>query len=67
MFTPTHVGRKFNQKLLNILSLFQAHCVTVTVDIEKAFLIVSVQESDHNVLRFLGVQNVNEDHPSSDL
>jgi len=39
-----HVGPKFNQKLLNILVRFRAHRVAVTADIEKAFLMVSVEE-----------------------
>ena len=35
----------------------------MTADIEKAFLMVSVQESDCDVLRFLWVQEVSEDPP----
>jgi len=60
-----HVGPKFNQKLLNILVRFRAHCVAVTADIEKAFLMVSVEESDHDALRFLWVHNVEEDPPKT--
>ena len=58
-----HVGPKFNQKLLDILIRFQAHCVAVTADIEKAFLVVSIEENDRDALRFLWVHNVQENPP----
>jgi hypothetical protein len=57
-----HVGPKFNQKLLDILIRFRAHRVAVTADIEKAFLMVSV-EKDRDALRFLWVHNVQENPP----
>ena len=47
-----HVGPKFNQNLLDILIRFRAHRVAVTADIEKAFLMVSVEKSDRDALRF---------------
>ena len=47
MFTQ---GTKFDQK---ILLQFRTHKIALTADIEKAFLMVSVQESDRDVLRFL--------------
>ena len=53
-----HVGPKFNQKLFNILIRFQAYRVAVSADIEKAFLMVLVEKSDRDVLRFLWVHNV---------
>ena len=58
-----HVGPKFNQKLLDILIRFRAHRVAVTADIEKAFLMVSVEENDRDALRFLWVHSVEEDPP----
>ena len=58
-----HVGPKFNQKLLDILIRFRAHRVAVTADIEKAFLMVSVEEKDRDALRFLWVHNVQENPP----
>ena len=60
-----HVGPKFNQNLLNILVQFRAHRVAVTANIEKVFLMISVQESDRDALRFLWVQNVDEDPPKT--
>ena len=58
-----HVGPKFNQKLLDILIRFRAHRVVVIADIEKAFLMVSVEESDCHALRFLWVYNVEVNPP----
>ena len=58
-----HVGPKFNKKLLDILIQFRAHRVAVTADIEKAFLMVSVEESDRDALRFLWVHSVEENPP----
>lgn len=48
---------KFNQKLLDILIQFRAHRIAVTADIEKAFLMVSVEEGDRDALRFLRVHD----------
>lgn len=56
-----HVGPKFNQKLLDILIWFRAHHIAVTADIEVS-LMVSV-EKDRDALRFLWVDNVNENPP----
>ena len=58
-----HVGPKFNQKLLDILIRFRAHRVAVTADIEKAFLMVLVEERDRDALRFLWVHDVQENPP----
>ena len=44
---------KFDQKILDILIRFRTYKIALTADIEKAFLMVSVQESDRDVLRFL--------------
>ena len=58
-----HVGPKFNQKILDILLQFRSHKVTLTADIEKAFLMISVAEKDRDVLRFLWFENVFEENP----
>ena len=46
-------GPKFKQRIMDILCRFHVHRVAVTVDIEKAFLMVSVVRKAHNVLVFL--------------
>ena len=55
------VGPKFNQKILNILMRFRSYRIALTADIEKAFLMISVQEKDRDVLRFLWVSDIDED------
>ena len=50
-----HTGPKFDQKILDILLRFYSRKVALTANIEKAFLMISVAEADHDVLRFLWV------------
>jgi len=52
-----HTGPKFNQKVLDILLRFRVYGVAWVVDIEKAFLMISVSPEDRDVLRFLWVDN----------
>ena len=40
------------------------HWVTVTADVEKAFLMVSMAEKDCNILCFLWVDDVLTEHPN---
>ena len=47
------VGPKFNQRILDVLFRFRSFQTALVADIEKAFLIVGVDEGDQNVLRFL--------------
>ena len=56
-------GRKFDQKILDLLLRFRTYRVAVTADIEKAFLMVSVAREDRDVLRFLWVTDVTSDPP----
>ncbi len=44
-------GPKFDQKILDILLRFRSYSAALTVDIEKAFLMVSVSERDRDVLK----------------
>ena len=57
-----HKGPKFDQKILDILLRFRTHKIPLTADIEKAFLMVSVQESDRDVLRFLWFDDVHSEN-----
>ena len=50
-----HVGPKFNQKIFCILLRFRAYRDPIIADIEKAFLMVAVDEKDRDVLCFLWV------------
>ena len=43
---------------MDILLHFRTHKIAMAADIEKAFLMVSMVESDRDVLRFLWVKDV---------
>jgi len=57
-------GPKFNQTFLDIILRFQWYWVTLGVDVEKAFLMVSVTDSDKDILCFLWVDDVNKALPT---
>ena len=48
-----YTGPSFGQSIFDILLRFRFHRVALVGDIEKAFLMVSVQEKDRDSLRFL--------------
>ena len=58
-----HVGPKFNQKILEILLRFRVHDVAVVADIEKAFLMISINQRDRDALRFLWVSDLDKQPP----
>jgi len=53
-------GPNFIPKLLNTLIKFQTYPVALVADIEKAFLMVGISESDRNMLRFLWLEEPSE-------
>ncbi len=56
-------GPKFNQLVFDILVRFRAYQIAVTADLEKAYLMVSIDESDRDVLRFLWIDNLSKESP----
>ena len=52
-----HVGPKFKQTINELLFRFQSYPVALVADVEKAFLMISVDPNDRDVLRFLWVQD----------
>ena len=58
-----HKGPKFNQLILDLLLRFRSHRIALTADIEKAFLMISVNDSDRDVLRFLWVDDITKADP----
>ena len=58
-----HTGPKYNQKILEIFLRFRSYPVAVVADVEKAFLMISVDPKDRDVLRFLWVKNVKSEEP----
>ena len=49
-----HTGPSFGQHIFDILLRFRVHSVVLAGDIEKAFLVIEVDERDRDVLRFCG-------------
>ena len=62
--TCLHTGPKFNQRIFDILLRFRMHKVALIGDIEKVFLMITVDEKDRDVLRFLWVNDLKSDSPS---
>ena len=58
-----YTGPSFGQSIFDILLRFRFHRVALTGDIEKAFLMVSVQEKDRDSLRFLWTRDVKGEVP----
>ena len=46
---------KFDQRIFDLLLRFRSHKIALTADIEKAFLMIGVEEQDRDALRFLWV------------
>lgn len=55
------VGPKFNQKIFDILVRFRSYQTALTADIEKAFLMIAVEEGDRDILRFLWVNDIDDE------
>ena len=56
-------GPKFNQLIFDLLVRFRSCKIALTADLEKAFLMVSVEEADRDVLRFLWADDISKDSP----
>ena len=56
-------GPKFNQLIFDLLIQFRSYKIALTADLEKAFLMVSVDEADRDVLRFVWVDDVSKESP----
>ena len=56
-------GPKFNQLILDLLQRFRSYKIALTADVEKAFLMIAVNERDRDVLRFLWVDDPLKEEP----
>ena len=58
------IGSNFIHKLFDILIKFRWNTIVITVDIEKAFLMIGINHRDRNLLRFLWLRepgNINSE------
>ena len=39
-------------KLFEVLIRFHNHCIALTADVEKVFLMIGIDEADRDILRF---------------
>ena len=60
-------GPSLNEQVMDLLMRFHCHHVALVSDVEKAFLMVSVEEKDRDCLRFLWIDDVNSDQPSLEV
>ena len=58
-----YTGPKLGQSIFDIVLYFQAQWVSLSGDIEKPFLMLSMRESDRDSLRFLWVADPHVDPP----
>ena len=56
-------GHKFNQLILDLLIRFRSYKVALIADVEKAFLMIGVDEKDCDVLRFIWIDDVTKKEP----
>ena len=57
-------GQQLTPLIFDILLRFRSYAIALTVDIEKAFLQISVAEEDRNYLRFLWFDDVFKNEPT---
>ena len=56
-------GPSLTQNIVDIMLRFRAYKVALTGDLEKAFLMIHIDESDRDVLRFLWVDDIHSPNP----
>ena len=59
-----HKGPKFNQLIFDLLVQFRSYEVALTADLEKAFLMVAVDEADRDALRYIWVDEARKEQPN---
>ena len=59
-----HTGPSLLLNLLDILVRFHLHKIALIADIEKAFLMVTVNEEDRDALHFLWIDDISKENPS---
>ena len=57
-------GPKFHRLILDLVQ-FRSYKVALIADVEKAFLMIAVDEKDRDVLQFIWVDDVAKEEPES--
>ena len=58
------IGPNFVPSLFDLIIEFRRRAIALTADIEKAFLQISIQESDRDYLRFYWFDDITSDNPT---
>ena len=58
------IGPNFVPQLFDLMIDFRSHSIALTADIEKAFLQISIQETDRDYLRFYWFDDITVDNPA---
>ena len=58
------IGPKLNQKIFDLLVQFCSYLIALTADIEKAFIMVGVEQEDRDALCFLWVNDTTDEQPT---
>ena len=56
-------GPRFNQLILGLLLRFRSYRIALTADVEKAFLMIAIDDKDRDVLRFIWIDDITKDEP----
>lgn len=56
-------GPKFQQLIFDLLIRFRSYPIALTADIEKAFLMIMMDEKDRDALRFIWVEDIDKEDP----
>ena len=61
-----HKGPKFNQLILDLLLWFQSYRIALTTYVEKALLMIAIDDNDRDVLRFIWIDDISLSYECSD-
>ena len=56
-------GPRFNQVIFDLLIRFRSYRIALTGDVEKAFLMIEVENQDRDVLRFVWIDDIHKEEP----